>query len=116
MEVIAPSSTTDSERIATSRQRLRRAYSAALVVAFVFALWAPLLGVHVGHHGWDVAAPAENRRLSAEPALFSLHGSRGRGAKAMLKAAVKFPGQFKYYFADHFGFRNLRIRAHGLLM
>lgn len=116
MEVIAPSSTTASDRAASARQSLRRGFAAAVVALFLAGISLPLLGVRIGNHGWDVAAPAENRRLSAEPTLLTLRQSHVHGAKATLKAVAKFPGQFKYYLADHFGFRNLLIRAHGLLM
>jgi len=116
MEVIARSSTTDSDRAALARQKLRRAQAGLTAALFVAALWLPLLGMHVRGRGWDMAAPVENRRLNPEPALFALSQSGTRGAKATLKAAAQFPGQFKYYYADHFGFRNLLIRLHGLLM
>ena len=123
MEVIAPSSTTDSNRTASgilrgspdARTRLRRVADAALVILFVAGLCAPLIGVRIGSHGWDAASRAD-RRKSELPVLLRLKNAHITTPVGKLKAAAKFPGQFKYYLADHFGFRNLLIRLHGLTM
>lgn len=124
MGATAPSSTIASEReaphpgapVPDRRARVRRVADAVLAVLFVAALAAPLLGVKLGHHGWDIAQRAENRRMSAEPTLLRLDELHVDSAKGRVKAMAKFPGEFKYYFSDHFGFRSLLIRTHGLLM
>ena len=117
MEAIAHSSTTASERAGERVARVRRASDAALVVLFLAGLWLPLLGVQLGHHGWDIAAArAENRRMAAVPTLLRLRDAHVTSTKGKLKALATFPGQFKYYLSDHFGFRSLLIRLHGTLM
>jgi len=119
MEVIAPSSTIVSDpcdAVAASRARVRCCADALLVILFLAGLCAPLLGVQVRSHGWDIASRSENRKMADEPALFGLHDSPSMSTRAKLRAIVKFPGQFKYYLSEHFGFRSLLIRAHGTLM
>jgi alginate O-acetyltransferase complex protein AlgJ len=120
MEVIAPSSTTASEREAVSRgtaprTRTRRAANALLIALFLVGLCAPLIGVQFRGHGWDIASRAD-RRKSPEPTLMRLKEAHVTGATGTLKAVAKFPGDFKYYLSDHFGFRNALIRLHGTLM
>jgi len=96
---------------------VRRAADAVLVLLFLAGLWIPLLGVHLGRHGWDIStARAENRRMAAMPLALRLKEAHVTLPKAKLKAFAKLPGDFKYYLSDHFGFRSLLIRAHGLLM
>lgn len=87
-----------------------------LIVLFLSALSAPLIGVKIGGHGWDIGSRAENRRLAPLPTLLRLREANLTSVRAKFKAAAKFPGEFKYYVSDHFGFRSLLIRAHGLLM
>jgi hypothetical protein len=117
MEVIARSSTTDSEPGRQARPITpKRAADALLVMLFLLGITAPLLGVRIGQHGWDVAAPAENRRMAQEPQLLRLGPSRSVSAGQKIKALAHFPGEFKYYLSDHFGFRSLLIRMHGLIM
>lgn len=120
MEVIAPSSTTASDRAAAPaptapRARTRRAASAVLVALFLVGLCVPLIGVQIGRHSWDIASRADKRKSPA-PLLLQLNEAHGTGARDKLKAVAKFPGDFKYYLSDHFGFRNLLIRLHGTLM
>jgi hypothetical protein len=116
MEVIAPSSTTDSERRAIARFSSRRTADTVLIVLFLAGLWAPLLGVRMGRHGWDIETRHENRGLAQVPTLLRAKELHINSRRARLKALVKFPGEFKYYVSDHFGFRNLLIRSHGELM
>lgn len=123
MEAIARSSTIASERPAPQtppgagpRAKARRATDGLLVVLFVAGIVAPLVGVRIGNHGWDIAQRAENRRMMNEPSLLRLGELHINTAKGRLKALLKFPGEFKYYFSDHFGFRSLLIRTHGLMM
>src|SRR5581483_11045214 len=124
MEATARSSTIASERpappmpppSAQSGAKLRRAADVLLVVLFIAALFAPLAGVKIGSHGWDIAQRAENRHMVDEPSLLRLRELHITSTKAKLKALARFPGEFKYYFSDHFGFRSLLIRTHGLLM
>lgn len=124
MEAIARSSTIASERPgpealppdAGPRAKVRRATDLLLVVLFVGAIFAPLVGVKIGRHGWDIAQRAENRRMVAEPSLLRMRELHVNTTKQRLKALAKFPGEFKYYFSDHFGFRSLLIRTHGLMM
>ena len=119
MEVIAPSSTIASKprgAIAASRVWVRRCADALLIILFLAGLCAPLVGVRIRSYGWDITPRNENRRLADEPALFRLHDSPSVSTRARLIAIAKFPGQFKYYLSEHFGFRNLLIRAHGTLM
>lgn len=98
-----------------SRARSRRGTDALLVVVFLVGICAPLLGVQLGHHRWDIESLAD-RRKNPLPELLE-HGtpvlSTGKGK---IKALAHFPGQFKYYLSDHFGFRNLLIQLHGRLM
>jgi len=116
MEVIAPLSTTDSDRVAAvSRTRTRRVADALLVLVFLAGICAPLVGVRVGSHGWDIGSLADKRK-NVEPVLFQGGAAMGATTGARIKAIAQFPGQFKYYFFDHFGFRNLLIRLHGMLM
>lgn len=86
-----------------------------LVVLFLVGTCAPLVGVRLGNHGWDVGLLAD-RRKTVEPLLLRMDEAHVHGAVPTLKAAARFPGQFKYYLSDHFGFRNLLIRLHGMLM
>lgn len=117
MEAIAPSSTIASDRpAATARSAIRRGFDAAVVALFLLGLALPLLGVRIGNHGWDIASRAENRRMADEPTLLRLQDAHVTSTGGKLKALARFPGQFKYYLSDHFGFRSLLIRAHGLLM
>lgn len=119
MEATVLSSTTGSERAAARPQRrtdLSRVSSAVLVVLFLVGIFAPLVGVRIGGHGWDIGARAENRRMAQLPELLRAEGGRAGSGKARLRAVAHFPGEFKYYLSDHFGFRSLLIRAHGLLM
>jgi alginate O-acetyltransferase complex protein AlgJ len=124
MEAIARSSTIASERLgpealpadAGPRAKVRRATDLILVVLFLGAIFAPLVGVKIGRHGWDIAQRAENRRMVAEPSLLRTRELHIATTKGKLKAMAKFPGEFKYYFSDHFGFRSLLIRTHGLMM
>ena len=95
---------------------MRRATDALLVGLFLIGVFAPLIGVRIGRHGWDIAERAENRRMVAAPSLLRLRELHIDSARGRLKALAKFPGEFKYYFSDHFGFRSLLIRTHGLLM
>lgn len=116
MEAIAPSSTIASDRTsAVSRTRTRRVTDALLVALFLAGIIAPLLGVRIGSHGWDVGLLADRRKsplpLLLQRGLPELTTSRGK-----LVVLSKFPGQFKYYLSDHFGFRNLLIQLHGQLM
>jgi alginate O-acetyltransferase complex protein AlgJ len=116
MEVIAPSSTTASDRgVAVSRARSRRATDALLVALFLAGICAPLLGVQLGRHGWDIGSLAD-RRKTAEPLLLQAGVPQLASTRGKLKALARFPGQFKYYLSDHFGFRNLLIELHGRLM
>jgi alginate O-acetyltransferase complex protein AlgJ len=123
MEVIAPSSITASERAASNapaaapdaRTRARRITDVMLIAIFCAGLCLPLIGVSIGSHGWDTASRAD-RRKSDLPVLLGLREARITTPAGKLKAVAKFPGQFKYYLADHFGFRNLLIRLHGLTM
>jgi len=85
------------------------------VAIFLAGICAPLFGVRLGNHGWDVGLLAD-RRKNAEPLLLRMHEAHVSGPVATMKAAAKFPGQFKYYLSDHFGFRNLLIQLHGMLM
>lgn len=116
MEAIAPSSTIASDRPATvSRTRSRRITDALLVLLFLAGIVVPLLGVRLGSHGWDIGLLAD-RRKSALPMLLQ-HGSPALATtRGKIVALAKFPGQFKYYLSDHFGFRNLLIQMHGELM
>jgi alginate O-acetyltransferase complex protein AlgJ len=124
MEAIAHSSTIASEGPgpealppdAGPRAEVRRATDLILVSLFLVAIFAPLVGVKIGRHGWDVAQRAENRRMVAEPSLLRTRELHIATTKGKLKALAKFPGEFKYYFSDHFGFRSLLIRTHGLMM
>ena len=124
MEAIARSSTTASNLPAPHvppydagpRAKVRRAADFVLVVFFIAAIFAPLVGVKVGRHGWDISQRAENRRMIAEPSLLRMREQHITTTKGQLKALAKFPGEFKYYFSDHFGFRSLLIRTHGLMM
>lgn len=116
MEAIAPLSTTDSDRVtAVSRTRTRRIADALLVLVFLVGICAPLVGVRVGSRGWDIGSLADKRK-NVEPVLFQGTAAMGATPRAKIKAIAQFPGQFKYYFFDHFGFRNLLIRLHGTLM
>jgi hypothetical protein len=116
MEVIAPSSTTASNRaVAVSRTRSRRATDALLVAIFLAGICAPLLGVQLGGHGWDISSLAD-RRKTAAPLLLQRGSPALATTRGKLKALAKFPGQFKYYLSDHFGFRNLLIQLHGRVM
>ena len=124
MEAIARSSTIASERrvpeapppAAGPRAKVRRGADVLLVVLFLGANFAPLVGVKIGRHGWDIAQRAENRRMVAEPSLLRTRELHIATTNGKLKALAKFPGEFKYYFSDHFGFRSLLIRTHGLMM
>ena len=116
MEVIAPSSTTDSERSIAARARVRRGADAVLIVLFIAGLCAPLAGVQIGRHRWDIASRSENRRLSTLPLFFRLREAHVETTRGKLRALAKLPGDFKYYLADHFGFRSFLIRLHGLVM
>ena len=116
MEVIAPSSTTASEPVSADRTKLRRGTDVLLVVLFLAGLWLPLLGVRIGNRGWDIASRAENRSMAPEPTLLRLKAAHVTTIAGKLKALARFPGQFKYYLSDHFGFRSLLIRAHGTIM
>jgi hypothetical protein len=82
---------------------------------FLVGLCAPLIGVQIGRHGWDIASRADKRK-SPEPQLLRLKEAHVTGVKGKLKAVAKFPGEFKYYLSDHFGFRNALILMHGTLM
>ena len=117
MEVIAPSSTTASDlRTARiSRTRSRRAIDALLVVIFLAGICAPLLGVQLGRHRWDIESLAD-RRKTPVPELLERGSPESAAAWGKLRALAHFPGQFKYYLSDHFGFRNLLIQLHGRLM
>lgn len=116
MEAIAPSSTIASDRTsAASRTRTRRVADALLVVLFLAGIIAPLLGVKIGSHGWDVGLLAD-RRKSPLPRLLQRGSPELTTSHGKLAALAKFPGQFKYYLSDHFGFRNLLIQLHGELM
>lgn len=95
---------------------IRRGSDALLVALFLAGLWLPLVGVRLGGHGWDISARAENRSMAAVPTALRTKDAHITSARAKLKALAKFPGEFKYYLSDHFGFRSLLIRAHGLLM
>src|SRR5579872_3110098 len=108
MEATARSSTIDSEPRAASRSGARRTADAVLVLLFLAGLWVPLLGVHLGRHGWDLStARAENRRMAAVPLALRMNDAHLTSRKAKLKAIAKLPGEFKYYLSDHFGFRSL---------
>lgn len=88
---------------APSRRRMGIARGAdrLLVLLFVLALWAPLLGTWLK---WDSAqAQPENRILAAMPAL-----------PKSLRQAELFPRHFFAYFSDHFGFRQTLIHWHAL--
>ena len=88
-----------------------------VILLFIAGLCAPLIGVRIRSHGWDIASRAENRKMADEPALFRLHDSSAAPSMSTrLKALAKFPGEFKYYLSEHFGFRSLLIRTHGTLM
>src|SRR5258708_4980205 len=122
---------------APHRPSLLRAQQLLIVAGFLVSLWVPLIGMQgtpINHRqGWDLAAArAENRNLAQRPGLLShvralIHRSSGStdariakstpqlGRKQHLKALLKFPGDFKYFFSDHFGFRSTLIRWHGLL-
>src|SRR5579859_956759 len=122
MEVIARSSTTASEpsasepRVAARPLSIRRATDALLVVLFVAGIALPLLGIKFRGHGWDIAARGENRKLAAEPRLFHLAENGPVTTKARISGLAHLPGEFKAYLGDHFGFRNLLIKLHGILM
>jgi hypothetical protein len=100
---------------AVSRARTRRVADALLVLMFLAGICAPLIGVRVGAHGWDIGSLAD-RKKTIEPVLFQSGAAMGATTGAKIKAVAQFPGQFKYYFFDHFGFRNLLVRLHGMLM
>jgi alginate O-acetyltransferase complex protein AlgJ len=117
MEVIAPSSTIASEpRVVARPVSIRRATDALLVSLFIAGIGIPLLGVKIRGHGWDVAARGENRTLAAEPRIFHLGENGPVTRRARISGWVHFPGEFKAYLTDHFGFRNLLIKLHGILM
>jgi len=118
MEVIAPSSTTASEpRVTAARPiSIRRAADALLVVLFVAGIALPLLGMKFRGHGWDIAARGENRKMAAEPRIFHLGENAPVTNRARVSGLAHFPGEFKAYLGDHFGFRNFLIKLHGMLM
>ena len=123
MEATARSSTIASEPLCPKpspaddpRGKPRRAFDALLVVLFLTSILTPLAGVRIGHHGWDISARSENRAMIPEPSLLRTGEPHLDSTRGKLKALAKFPGEFKYYFSDHFGFRSLLIRTHGLLM
>lgn len=116
MEVIAPSSTTDSDRsIRASRTQSRRIADALLVALFLAGIIAPLLGLRIGSHGWDTGLLAD-RRQHTLPELLQRGVPELATGRGKVTAWTRFPGQFKYYLSDHFGFRNLLIQLHGELM
>jgi hypothetical protein len=86
-----------------------------LVALFLVGLCAPLIGVQIGKHSWDIASRADKRKSPA-PLLLQLDEAHVISNRDKLKAVAKFPGDFKYYLSDHFGFRNMLIRLHGTLM
>src|SRR5947209_16779790 len=98
MEATAPSSTIASERPGSApaqprrghRARVRRATDAVLIGLFLVGIFAPLIGVKLGRHGWDVAERAENRRMVTEPSLLRLNELHIHSAKGRLKALAKF--------------------------
>lgn len=116
MEVIAPSYTTDSKRSTRTRFSGRRTADTVLVALFLAGIYAPLLGVQRGRHGWDIETRHENRGFAKAPMLLRAGELHLNSPRARLKALLKFPGESKYYVSDHYGFRNLLIRSHGELM
>lgn len=79
-----------------------RARDALRMLVFLLALATPLAGMAL--HLERGPRLSENRRLAERPKV-TLHP----------RELVSFPGKFRYYFADHFGFRDTLIHLHGLL-
>jgi hypothetical protein len=75
--------------------------SSVLAVAFLCALWIPLIGMLLG--AGTFGAGDENRTLSGPPEL-------GRNGKKWFAVADAFTA----YFHDHFGFRGSLITAQAL--
>src|SRR6266436_6004938 len=98
MEVIAPSSTTDSKSRVTARPlSIKRATDALLVALFVLGITLPLLGVKFRSHGWDITARGENRKMAVEPRLFHLGENGPITARARFSGLAHLPGEFKAY-------------------
>lgn len=72
------------------------------VLLFLLALATPL-GSMILHLDRGPKL-SENRHLAERPRLV-----------LRPRELASFPGTFRYYFADHFGFRDTLIRLHGLL-
>jgi alginate O-acetyltransferase complex protein AlgJ len=88
-----------SPRAGTVRHRVRDVVRVSL---FLAALATPL-GSMILHldRGPQLS---ENRRLADRPRLV-----------LRPRELASFPGKFRYYFADHFGFRDTLIHLHGLI-
>jgi hypothetical protein len=118
MEVTAPSSTTASEprAIAARPISIRRATDTLLVMLFIAGISIPLLGVKFRQWGWDIPSRGENRKLADEPRILHLGEDGPVTNRQRVMALAHFPGDFKKYLGDHFAFRNLLIKLHGMLM
>jgi hypothetical protein len=86
----------------TTREEGARLRDVVRIGLFALALSIPLLTMLLGlDRGPQLT---ENRRLSARPTLVL----RPRELAAL-------PGQFRFYFSDHFGFRSTLIHLQGVL-
>lgn len=80
----------------------RRGRDVVRVLLFLLALAAPLLAMTL--HLDRGPRLSENRHLADRPKLV-----------LRPRELASFPGKFRYYFADHFGFRDTLIDLHGLI-
>jgi len=86
----------------TTREEAPRLRDVVRVGLFALAVSIPLLTMLLGlDRGPQLT---ENRRLSARPSLV-----------LRPRQLVALPGQFRFYFADHFGFRSTLIHLDGVL-
>jgi len=79
--------------------RARQLLLATILLAFVFT---PLVGRLTGLA--PVPVSEENRDLERMPEL-----------KPTRESVEKFPGAFEKYYNDHFGFRHILVRWHGMM-
>src|ERR1700709_2093648 len=87
---------------ATTPPAGRRARDVARIALFLAALIVPMVAMTL--HLDSGPQLAENRRLAERPKL-----------TLRPKELLSFPGSFRAYFADHFGFRGDLIHRNGTL-
>jgi hypothetical protein len=87
---------------ARTTSHLGRPAQWGLVVAFVLAVWLPLLALGLGFD--PEVAMVEKRVLAEVPSL-----------SADPESVAAFPSEFEAFWNDHFGFRSLLIRWHHLM-